>query len=356
MSDPEVVIIGAGPAGVSVAACLARRGISFRLLERGAQPFAALRRVDPDMRLLSPQSVSRLPGMRLPKGTPSYLRFEDYVEALEAYVVEQRLAVETSVDVCRVEKAGNAFRIHATDAAGRGLRLQARHVVSATGIISTPVLPGEFDSARYTSPWQHSLDVRGARLRGISRLLVVGGGASAGEVLDRWLEVRPVSAHCWLSLRSRLHAISNPLFGLDVHYWIWLFEQAPVWPLGWRAGRLREPMQANRIRPALRAGTIARVGPVARYDEDGVLLRSGERLRPDLLVLATGMRYTVAHLGDLVAFDPEGRPLVRSCESTRTPRLYLLGFKFGRTFASPYLRGIARDARDVARRIAQHQA
>ena len=32
--------------------------------------------------------------------------------------------------------------------------------------------------------------------------------------------------------------------------------------------------------------------------------------------------------------------------------LYLLGFRFGRTFASPYLRGIARDALSVAERIA----
>ncbi|MBD0326806.1 MAG: hypothetical protein ICV68_10255 [Pyrinomonadaceae bacterium] len=52
-------------------------------------------------------------------------------------------------------------------------------------------------------------------------------------------------------------------------------------------------------------------------------------------------------------YDPDQRPLVKNCDSTRTRGLYLLGYRFGRTFASPYLRGIARDARYVANRIAR---
>jgi hypothetical protein len=119
---------------------------------------------------------------------------------------------------------------------------------------------------------------------------------------------------------------------------------------------MHEPMQATRITPALRAGFIEQVGPVERYDTDGVHLLSGERLHPDLLVFATGMHYTTGHLRELVDYDPDGRPRVRRCESKRTPGLFLLGFKFGRTFASPYLRGIARDARYVTDLIARRLA
>jgi len=60
-------------------------------------------------------------------------------------------------------------------------------------------------------------------------------------------------------------------------------------------------------------------------------------------------------LREVVDLDPEGRPLVKNCESTRTPGMFLLGYRFGRTFASPYLRGIARDAEYVAERIARRQ-
>jgi NAD(P)H-nitrite reductase large subunit len=98
---------------------------------------------------------------------------------------------------------------------------------------------------------------------------------------------------------------------------------------------------------------ITRVRGVASYEGDTVVLADGRRLQPDLVVFATGFRYETQHLEGLLDTDPEGRPIIRNCESTRTPGLYLLGYRFGRTFASPYLRGIARDAEYVASRIAQ---
>jgi hypothetical protein len=91
---------------------------------------------------------------------------------------------------------------------------------------------------------------------------------------------------------------------------------------------------------------------VKSYQDDAVTFVNGERLRPDLVIFSTGFRYAAEHIARLVDNDPDGRPLVKNCESTRTRGLYLLGFRFGRTFASPYLRGIARDAEYVARRIA----
>ena len=42
-------------------------------------------------------------------------------------------------------------------------------------------------------------------------------------------------------------------------------------------------------------------------------------------------------------------------KGTRAAGLFLLGFRFGRTFASPYLRGIARDAEYVASHIAREK-
>lgn len=63
---------------------------------------------------------------------------------------------------------------------------------------------------------------------------------------------------------------------------------------------------------------------------------------------------TVAIAGDgLVDLDTDGRPLVRNCEGTRTRGLFLMGYRFGRTFASPYLRSIAREAEYIAGRIAR---
>src|SRR5947209_8541943 len=92
----HVIIIGAGPAGLGVAACLARLSIPFTLLERGPDILTGLRQVDPAMTLLSPARLSRLPGMELKKGTPTYLTFHNLLSELQCYVQQNNLSVRTN--------------------------------------------------------------------------------------------------------------------------------------------------------------------------------------------------------------------------------------------------------------------
>ncbi len=228
-------------------------------------------------------------------------------------------------------------------------------MINATGIVSSPKLPEDFDPESLAIPWKHSTDVRTGDLVGVHRLLVVGGGASAAEVLDRWLEVRENGDQACLSLRSRLLAFRNPILGLDIHYWIRLPERFPAARVGWRLRqRWREAMNGTHVLPAIERGIIVKRPRIERYLGDRVGFESGETAAPEFIVFATGYRYDVTHLHGLFDQDPDGQPRVIGCRSTSTPRLYLLGYKFGRTFASPYIRGIARDARIVARHIARH--
>jgi len=348
----HVVVIGAGPAGLAAGVCLGRYGLSATILERGTAPVAALMRVDPDMMLLSPTRLSRLPGMELDPAAPRYISFGRFTERLEAYRRRHDLRVITDATVVRVSQEAGRFTVHYTVAGGPVQTIAATEVINATGTITAPVLPDSFSPAECSFPWKHSLDVRTADLAPARRLVVVGGRASAAEVLDRWLEVRPPDARARLSLRSPLRMIVSPLLGVDIHYVAWLPEQVPVRPFGWRVGRLGEPMNARHVLPALCRGLIARAPGIARYERDGVTFENGQRLDPDLLVFATGFRYETRHLRELLEYDPDGRPRTRNCESTRAAGLFLLGLRYGRTFASPYIRGIGRDAGFVARRIA----
>jgi putative flavoprotein involved in K+ transport len=348
----HVVIIGAGPAGLASAVCLARRGVAYTLLEQGPHAANALRQVDPDMALLSPTGLSLMPGMERPPRAPEYLPFRQLVAALELYREKQGVRVVNGAKVVSVSRAGSGFAVRYRGKDDAEHVIEGSHVVNATGIISRPQLPANFEPGRCAFDWMHSIKARASDLKGARTLLVVGGGASAAEVLERWLEVRGGDARAWLSLRSPLLAVPHRILGVDVHYLVWLPERLPASLLGRRAGRFREPMTGRAVPRAIRGGLIKRAPAVEGYGVDGVTFAGGEQLRPDLVVFATGFRYASEHIDALLEHDPDGRPLVRNCESTRTPGLYLLGFRFGRTFASPYLRGIARDARYVAQRIA----
>jgi putative flavoprotein involved in K+ transport len=348
----ETVILGAGPAGLSAAYCLARRGRPYLLLEQGEREGAALRRVDPRMTLVSPASLSRLPGMESLEGEAPYMALGRYLDLFERYRRQHGLAVTTGARVERVERKGDGFEAVYRDAAGVSHSVAARFVINATGVISTPVLPADFDPQATTIPWLHSRELRRETLAASRRPLVIGGGISADEVIATWLEVRRPGERAWLSLRSKLWTAPKFLLGIDVHYWIWLIEQSPIVPGVWRKFR-SNPILGATLPGALRRGDVLRVPPVERYRGGEVELAGGEVIAPDLIVFATGYSYATPHLGSLFRWPANGRPRVRRCESLDAPGLFVLGIHFGRTFASPYLRGIARDAGYVARRIAR---
>jgi putative flavoprotein involved in K+ transport len=305
------------------------------------------------MRLLSPTSLSVLPDMQRRVDEPNYLPFNDLVRELELYTKQHQLEVVSDATVVSVARRAEGFTVSYETSDGAEHSLDATHVVNATGIISHPQLPESFRPDGCSFRWLHSLNTRAADLEESRSLLVVGGGASAAEVLERWLEVRGSEDKAWLSVRSSLRVFPHWICGIDIHYFVWLPEQLPVRLLGWRSGRLHEPMTGLAVSRAIRKKLITRLPGATRYEGDTVMLTDGRRVQPDLVVFATGFRYETQHLNGLLELDPDGRSVVRNCESTRARGLYLLGYRFGRTFASPYLRGIARDAQYVAGRIAR---
>jgi len=131
--------------------------------------------VDLDCALVFPTRLVSLPGMQLPKGSPPYLRFRELLRMLEAYCLQYAIRVMTGARVERVERQGDGFRVHVLRNNGPSHFLQAGTVVNATGLLSTPSLPSDFDSNACSFPWVHSVDLRREHLADVPNLLVVGG-------------------------------------------------------------------------------------------------------------------------------------------------------------------------------------
>ncbi len=206
-SGDPVIIIGAGPAGLAAAQTLAKRNIDYVILEKGSSVASALRRVDPEMRLLSPTALSLMPDMKIEPGAPTYLPFKRLVHELERYQQQHESEGQLSIaqfSQCERERVGFSVRYRTGD--GEESSIRGSHVINATGIISKPRLPDNFKPVRRPAAGC----TVSTRVRKISqsarKLLVVGGGASAAEVLENWLRVRQEDDRAWLSLRSRLFA------------------------------------------------------------------------------------------------------------------------------------------------------
>jgi len=364
-----VVVIGAGPAGLAVAACLKRRGVEVTVLERGAAVGSAWRGHYERLRLHTDRRHSGLPHLPIPSRAGRYPPRESVVAYLERYVEEHGIEPLFEAEVRRVFRSDGAWKVvHA-----RGSR-RAGEVVVATGFTDEPVRPRWPGEESFPGPVLHSSDYRtGEPFSGL-RVLVVGFGNSAGEIA---LDLAEHGASPDLSVRSPVNILPREILGIPI--------LALAIPLSFLPPRLADALSAPLLRLAV--GSYDELGlrkspkgPFRQIREDGriplidvgtvELLREGgvgvrpglvgfdsERVRfddgssgaYDAVVAGTGFRPSFHQYleGAGEVTDEDGVPR-KSGRETALPGLYFCGF-----FLSPtgMLREIGLEARRIAREI-----
>lgn len=339
MPDP-VVIIGAGPAGLAAGACLARRGIALRLLDRGGRPGGAYAGMFGGITLASPTSLNGLPGLALTTAGP-YTRATEYHDYLVRYAEHHRLSIEEAT-VERVEPRGRGFRV-----GFGGGSIDAGAVVVATGMWDFPVAPELAGEA--SVPVIHARAFRGPEAHAAERVLVVGGGASAVEIAEI---LGRAGRRVWVAARSGIKFAPQKVLGVDVHRWVAGIERLPTW----LARRHCEegptlPATDHGFAALRRSGAISVRPAVVRCDGAEVRFREGRPATVDLVILATGFRFDAPFIPAEVARAPAGHLQASHGESVSWPGLFVLGAPCAVGLDSEFLRGVARDADPVADRI-----
>jgi putative flavoprotein involved in K+ transport len=372
MVEPTVVI-GAGPAGLAVAATLRARGIDAVLLEQGDGAGTRWRRRYDGLRLNTVRWLSNLPGLRMPSRAGWWVGRDEFVEYLERYAVHHQLRIRPGVRVERIDPGPGPV--------GRWLLstghepILARSVVVATGAFAHPIIPQWPGLAGFRGEFRHADAYRDpAPYRGRS-VLVVGGGASGLEIAA--LLVRGGAGPVLLSVRSCQNLYTREWRGIPLTPPP-VFDALPTavldavgaatrrllgaaWPsplprapagLGTALRRDgHEPTVADDVVPALRDGRIRLVAAVAGFHDDGVLLADGAVVRPEAVIAATGYTHGLDGLvGHLGAVWNQGRLVAPGGEPVpRAPGLAFLGFA---PTATGRLLRLPPQARTVARTVA----
>src|SRR5215207_11430894 len=95
----ETVIIAGGQAGLAAGFQLAKRGRSFVILDASERVGDAWRKRWDSLRLFTPAHFSRLPGLRHPTSSWSFVTKDEMADYLEEYVERFALAVRPGVNV-----------------------------------------------------------------------------------------------------------------------------------------------------------------------------------------------------------------------------------------------------------------
>jgi cation diffusion facilitator CzcD-associated flavoprotein CzcO len=371
MSECSVVVIGAGPAGISAALSLKDLGIRPLLVERAGEVAASWRGRYHRLKLNTGRQFSHLPGRRYPKGTPVYPTRDQVVEHFDRHAREDGIELRLATSVERIDRCPSGWRLTTSNG-----ELTAHHVVVATGYQHTPLIPNWPGS--FAAELLHSCAYRCPAPFVGKRVLVVGSGSSGMEIAHD-LSTSAVEK-VWLSVRTPPNimprnvpaglpndVLSIPFFHLPA----WLSDRIATAARIRTFGDLSEfglPIPAEgpftrahrlQVAPtvidtevidAVRNGAVEVVRGVTAFEGDDVVLGDDSRIRPDVVICATGYRTGLEPLvGHLGVLNSDGAP-VRLSPSPAADGLYFHGM-----LSRPALIGyMAKQSRTLAKRIAQH--
>lgn len=368
----EVVIIGAGAAGLATAACLLRRGIQPLVLDRGDMVGQTWAERYDRLHLHTPRIQSHLPGYRLPARAGRWVSRDDMVRYLRSYAANQRIDVTFGVTVTSVRPVAGGYRV-----TGDAIDITAPHVVLATGLNSVPVMPSWPGVESFTGTLIHAAEYRNPTAYRGRDVLVVGVGNSGAEIAADLAESG--AGRVWVAVRTPPHVIPRQLGPLPTTLLGIVQSFLPpafVDPINRRLSRatvgdlapfgLPEPdeglsaqMRRRGVVPTidvglvaqLRAGKVEVVPAVSRFQGADVQLSDGRLLRPDAVVAATGYRNGAAEILNAGSSDDPALATV-PFDDRRNPGLYAVGMTQSQ---KGLLLQINLDARRAARVIARHE-
>ena len=325
----DIVVIGAGQAGLSTAYHLKKRGLEphrgFVVLDQSPEPGGAWQHRWPSLTLSTVNRIHDLPGMRF-----SQVLEPDAVEARASVAVPKYFAayekgfdlpVYRPVKVRVVCTREDRLRIE-TNRIG----FSARGIINATGTWESPHIPDVPGADRFQGRQLHTKDYHTAGEFAGKHVIVVGAGISAIQLLD---EVSRVTTTTWVTRRP-------PAFREG--------------PFDEEAGRAAVAMVEDRVRRGLPPASVVSVtgipltpaieamrarGVLVRepmFDEivaEGVRWADGRVLPADVILWCTGFRSSLDHLAPLMLREPGGGIVMTGRLATqvaRDPRIHLVGY------------------------------
>ncbi|MGW0051519.1 NAD(P)-binding domain-containing protein [Nocardia nova] len=360
--DFEIVVIGAGQAGLSVGYHLRRLGLTpgtdFLIVDHSPGPGGAWQFRWPSLTLSTVNRVHDLPGMSftetLPPGSDSVPAATAVPHYFELYEKRFDLRVRRPVSVRVVcDRATTATcpgtlvdgLLHVETVVGENLSaaevsvvappelpgagdrtLRVRGVINATGTWEKPFIPYYPGAETFAGRQLHAHDYRSAAEFAGQHVVVVGAGISAVQLLD---EISQVTGTTWVS-RTEPRWREGP-FGPDEG-------RRAVAMVEDRVRRGLPPRSVvsvtglpvdDRIRAARARGALTWHPMFARIEPDGVRWPDGSFQAADVILWATGFRSALDHLAPLRLRGPGGGIAMAGRLATQVaadPRIHLIGY------------------------------
>jgi putative flavoprotein involved in K+ transport len=350
----QTIVIGGGQAGLSVGHHLAKRGISFVILESNPRIGDSWRTRWDSLRLFTPARFDAIPGMPFPAPANEFPTKNQMADYLDSYAKRFDMPVRTGVTVDNITREGDRYTVRAGT-----LTYHAEHVVVAMSDFQKPRVPAFASELDPQIVQLHSRDyLRLSQLRD-GPVLLVGAGNSGAEIA---IETGRAGHTTWMSGRNtgsvpfRLGGLPGRLL---LTRFVLRFVFHRVLTTGTPIGRKARPNILSKGSPLIRVKerdlAVANVERAPRCvgARDGKpLLEDGRVLDVANIIWCTGFHPGFSWI-ELPVFGKNGEPVQERGVVTREPGLYFVGLHFLYAMSSTMIHGVGRDAEYIAKVIAR---
>jgi len=340
----DVLVIGAGQAGLAMGHHLAQRGSRFQIIDAHAEIGQVWRTRWDSLRLFTPPQYDNLPGLPFPAAPDTYPCKDAVADYLQSYAAHFQLPVRLDTTVTSLTRSDGDYVAKAADQ-----EVRAKQVVVATGPFQVPSTPALADQLDPDVPQIHSADYRRPDDIAPGTVLVVGAGNSGCQIALELSATHRVE----LSVGKAIPTVPQRPLGRDIWWWatgLGLSRVSADSRLGQRLSTRDQiigvgPRQLNRrhgvrIRPRATTATGR-----------SVTFADGDATDVDAVVWATGFTTDHSWINVPSATDEQGR--IRHTRGvTPAPGLYMIGQTWQHTRTSALLGWVGNDAAYLAARIA----
>ncbi len=298
----DVVIIGAGQAGLALGFYLKQANQSFLLIDKAKEIGESWKNRYDSLTLFTPRVYSELPDFKMKGPRQGYPTKDEVADYLAKYASYHSLPIQLNTIVTSVKEVGDGFKIETSKET-----IRAKNIVIATGPFQEPSIPSFAKNLSNQVFQIHSSQYKNPTQLKDGPVLVVGGANSGAQIGVELAKERTV----YLSVSQKLNFIPQDLGGKSIFWWFDKFgilKASTTSKLGTLIKKRPDPIFGFELKTAIKSGKVTIKPRTTIIKEDIFIFDDKSSLNVPNVVWATGFKANYQWLQIPNALQENGQP------------------------------------------------